>query len=108
MTVLPFLAIAFGAAAASLLTRHYPKVSAGIGIAGLASAAIAATRISATDSLTIGGGVIAGSEYLRLFAILGCLVSLALAVLGHGGRAATATRRGSCSPAWAPPSWPCR
>jgi multicomponent Na+:H+ antiporter subunit D len=57
-------------------------VSAGIGIAGLASAAIAAARISATDSLTIGGGVIAGSEYLRLFAVLGCLVSLALAVLG--------------------------
>ena len=29
VTVLPFLAIAFGAAAASLLTRHYPRVSAG-------------------------------------------------------------------------------
>ena len=82
MTVLPFLAIAFGAAAASLLTRHYPKVSAGFGIGGLAVAALAAARISATDSLTIGGGMIAGSEYLRLFAILGCLVSLALAMLG--------------------------
>jgi NADH:ubiquinone oxidoreductase subunit 2 (subunit N) len=82
VTVLPFLAVAFGAAAASLLTRPFPRLSAGIGIAGLAVAALAAARISATDSLTIGAGEIAGSEYLRLFALLGCLVALALAVLG--------------------------
>jgi NADH:ubiquinone oxidoreductase subunit 2 (subunit N) len=82
VTVLPVLAIAFGAAAASLLTRHNRRTSAWVGIIGLAAVAVAAARISPTDSLTIGGSVLAGSEYLRLFALLGSLVSLALAVLG--------------------------
>lgn len=82
MTVLPVLAIAFGAAAASLLTRHNRRTSAWIGIIGLAAVAAAAARVNPTDSLTIGGSVLAGSEYLRLFALLGSLVSLALAVLG--------------------------
>ena len=82
MTVLPVLAIAFGAAAASLLTRHNRRTSAWIGIIGLAAVAAAAARISPTDSLTVGGSVLAGSEYLRLFALLGSLVSLALALLG--------------------------
>ena len=82
MTVLPFLAIAFGAAAASLLARPNPRIAATIGVLGLLAATFAAARIQATDSLTIGGAELAGSEYLRLFALLGTLVSLALAVLG--------------------------
>jgi NADH:ubiquinone oxidoreductase subunit 2 (subunit N) len=82
VTVLPVLAIAFGAAAASLLTRHNRRTSAWIGIVGLAAVVAAAARISPTDSLTLGGSVLAGSEYLRLFALLGGLVSLVLAVLG--------------------------
>lgn len=82
MTVLPFLAIAFGAAAASLLTRPNPRISIAIGILGLAAAAAAAARISADDVLVIGGSELTGSAYLRLFAVLGSLVSLALLVLG--------------------------
>ncbi|HEX5014889.1 MAG TPA: proton-conducting transporter membrane subunit [Candidatus Limnocylindrales bacterium] len=82
MTVLPFLAITFGAAAASLLTRGNRRVSVWIGILGLLAAAVAAARIGSSDSLEIGGGVLAGSEYLRLFALLGSLVSLALVLLG--------------------------
>jgi NADH-quinone oxidoreductase subunit N len=82
VTVLPFLAIAFGAAAASLLTRPNPRISIAIGILGLAAAAAAAARISADDVLVIGGSELTGSAYLRLFAVLGSLVSLALLVLG--------------------------
>ena len=65
MTVLPFLAIAFGAAAASLLLRANTRMSATIGILGLVAAVAAAARINPDDALTIGGGELAGSEYLR-------------------------------------------
>jgi formate hydrogenlyase subunit 3/multisubunit Na+/H+ antiporter MnhD subunit len=82
VTVLPFLAITFGAAAASLLTRRSARISATIGILGLLAAVFAAARIVAEDTLTIGGSELAGSEYLRLFAILGSLVSLVLVLLG--------------------------
>jgi hypothetical protein len=82
VTVLPFLAIAFGAAAAALLTRPNPRISATIGILGLLAAAAAAARILPGDSLVIGGSELAGSEYLRLFALLGSIVALALALLG--------------------------
>jgi NADH:ubiquinone oxidoreductase subunit 2 (subunit N) len=82
VTVLPFLAIAFGAAAASLLLRPNARLSALVGIAGLAAAAVAAGRIETGDTLVIGGGELAGSAYLRLFALLGSLVALVLAILG--------------------------
>ena len=82
MTVLPFLAITFGAAAASLLLRANARMAAAIGIAGLLAAAAAAARIRPEDTLAIGGSELAGSEYLRLFALVGSLVALALVVLG--------------------------
>jgi NADH:ubiquinone oxidoreductase subunit 2 (subunit N) len=82
VTVLPFLAIAFGAAAASLLLRPNAALSAVVGLAGLAAAAVAATMIESGDTLVIGGGELAGSDYLRLFALLGSVVALILAVLG--------------------------
>jgi formate hydrogenlyase subunit 3/multisubunit Na+/H+ antiporter MnhD subunit len=82
VTILPFLAIAFGAAAASLLSRGYPALSAAIGIVGLAGAAIAAAAISTADNLVIGGSSLVGSEYLRLFAVLGSVAALVLATLG--------------------------
>jgi len=82
VTVLPFLAITFGAAAASLLLRANARMAAAIGIAGLLAAAAAAARIRPEDTLAIGGSELAGSEYLRLFALIGSLVALALTVLG--------------------------
>ena len=82
MTVLPFLAITFGAAAASLLLRANARIAAAIGIAGLLAAAAAAARIRPEDTLVIGGSELAGSDYLRLFALVGSLVALALTVLG--------------------------
>jgi formate hydrogenlyase subunit 3/multisubunit Na+/H+ antiporter MnhD subunit len=82
VSVLPFLAITFGAAAASLLLRANARMAAAIGIAGLLAAAAAAARIRPEDTLAIGGSELAGSEYLRLFALIGSLVALALTVLG--------------------------
>jgi NADH:ubiquinone oxidoreductase subunit 2 (subunit N) len=82
MTILPFLAIAFGAAAASLLTRRSAPISATIGILGLVGTTIAAAAISSDETLAIGGGELVGSAYLRLFTWLGSLVALVLAVLG--------------------------
>jgi formate hydrogenlyase subunit 3/multisubunit Na+/H+ antiporter MnhD subunit len=57
-------------------------MAAAIGIAGLLAAAAAAARIRPEDTLAIGGSELAGSEYLRLFALIGSLVALALTVLG--------------------------
>src|SRR4029078_10806454 len=51
-------------------------------ISGLFAAAAAASRVRPEDTLAIGGSELAGSEYLRLFALIGSLVALALTVLG--------------------------
>ena len=59
-----------------------PESAAAIGIAGLLAAAAAAARIRPEDTLVIGGSELAGSDYLRLFALVGSLVALALTVLG--------------------------
>ena len=82
MTILPFLVITFGAGAASILTRRNWGLSTAIGIVGLAAAAVAAATIRPDDSLAVGGGELVGSAYLRLFVLLGSIVSLVLAVLG--------------------------
>ena len=103
VTVLPFLVIAFGAGAASLLTRGNARLSTAIGILGLRGRRDRRGDDPApTTTLAIGGGELVGSEYLRLFALLGAVVALALAVLGlattshrHApGRAARRDRRG--------------
>ena len=82
MTILPFLAITFVAAAASLLGRRNAALSAAVGIVGLAGAAIAAATIRGSDTLIIGGSQLAGSDYLRLFTLLGSVAALVLATLG--------------------------
>jgi formate hydrogenlyase subunit 3/multisubunit Na+/H+ antiporter MnhD subunit len=82
VTILPFLAIAFGAGAASLLTRENGRLSAWIGIVGLAGAAVAAAAMSADGTLSVGGGELVGSTYLRLFTVLGSVVGLLLALIG--------------------------
>ena len=89
MTILPFLAVAFGAGALSLLTRRSSVVSGLIGVGGLLLAALVAMGIDADEALGIGGGELVGSAYLRLFVTLGSIVALILAVLGF----ATTTHR---------------
>jgi NADH-quinone oxidoreductase subunit N len=82
VTILPFLAITFVAAAASLLGRRNAALSAIVGIVGLGGAAIAAATIRGSDTLVIGGSQLAGSDYLRLFTLLGSVAALILATLG--------------------------
>ncbi|HYC07231.1 MAG TPA: proton-conducting transporter membrane subunit, partial [Candidatus Binatia bacterium] len=81
MSVLPFLVIAFGFAAASLLLRRWPPASAGVGLVGLVASLIAALTIR-PDELAIAGGSIAGSEYARLFLLLGTWTGLGLVAIG--------------------------
>ena len=82
MTILPFLAITFGAATASLLTRRTARVSMAIGVLGLALAALSASAIAPGSVASVGGGELRASEYIRLFALLGAVAGLILALLG--------------------------
>jgi hypothetical protein len=81
VSVLPFLVIAFGFAAASLLLRRWPPASAAVGLVGLVASLIAALTIR-PDELAIAGGSIAGSEYARLFLLLGTWTGLGLVAIG--------------------------
>jgi formate hydrogenlyase subunit 3/multisubunit Na+/H+ antiporter MnhD subunit len=82
MTIVPFLVITFGAGTASILTRDSARLSTAIGIVGLAAAIIASAAIKPDETISIGGGQLVGSAYLRLFVLLGSVVSLLLALLG--------------------------
>lgn len=82
MSLLWFLAIAFGTAAVSLLTRRSVPISTTVGLLGLAAAVIAALSMPPLTTVAVGGGELAASPYARLFAVLGSGVSLLLVVLG--------------------------
>jgi formate hydrogenlyase subunit 3/multisubunit Na+/H+ antiporter MnhD subunit len=84
VSVLPFLAIAFGGAAASLLLRRWIAISAVVGLLALIAATIAASTIHADGGLAIAGGGLTGSAFGRLFLVLvtgvaTVLVAIALA-----------------------------
>lgn len=82
MSLVLYLAVTFGAAGVAVMGRGREAVASGVGLAGLAIAVFAAVAIDPAQTLTIGGAVIATSEYVRLFLILGSLVGLALAIVG--------------------------
>lgn len=82
MSLLPFLAITFGAAAASLLARSYRRLSLAIGLLGLVAATIAALAIVPGDRLAIGPGRLEATEFGRLFLALGCSTGTILAIVG--------------------------
>ena len=81
MSLLPFLVVAFGTGAASLLARRRPDISAAIGVAGLLAGVVAASTIRAADPLVVGGVALAGSDWTRLFVLLGCLCGLLLVIV---------------------------
>jgi hypothetical protein len=89
VSLLWFLAIAFGTAAVSLLTRRSFPISTTVGLLGLVGALVAALSMPPLTTVAVGGGELAASPYARLFAVLGSAVSLLLVVLGL----ATATHR---------------
>jgi formate hydrogenlyase subunit 3/multisubunit Na+/H+ antiporter MnhD subunit len=82
MSLVVYLVVTFGAAGVAVIGRGREGVASGVGFAGLAVAVLAAIAIDPTQTLTIGGAVLATSEYVRLFLILGSLVGLALAIVG--------------------------
>jgi formate hydrogenlyase subunit 3/multisubunit Na+/H+ antiporter MnhD subunit len=70
VSVLPFLALAFGGAAVSLLLRRREAASATVGLVALVGATIAAAAIRPDDVLVIAGSGITGSAFGRLFLVL--------------------------------------
>ena len=81
MTVVPFLVIAAMAGTASLLVRGRRGWSTLIALAGLVLMAGAAAAIGSAATIAVGGTVLAGSEWLRLYALLGSLVGLLLVAI---------------------------
>ena len=86
MSVLPFLALAFGGAAASLLMRRWVAASAIIGLVALIGATLAAAMIQADDGLPIAGAGVTGSAFARLFLLLvtGAATILVIIALATG------------------------
>jgi hypothetical protein len=80
MSMLPFLAVALGGAAATLLARRWPDASATIGSAALVAALMAAVSIAPAQELAVAGGAIVGSAYARLFLLLGAGTGLIVVV----------------------------
>ncbi len=86
MSLLPFLVIAFGVAAASVVTRGQPTLEISIGLGGLVAATIAAMLISAGDQLKVGGSdVLVATAYGRLFLVLGGVSGVLLCLIGLAG-----------------------
>ena len=81
MTVLPFLLVAALSGTGSLLLRAHRGWSTGLAALGLGGLIVTASAMSATAGLTVGGVSLAGSEWLRLFALLGSIVGLLLVTI---------------------------
>jgi formate hydrogenlyase subunit 3/multisubunit Na+/H+ antiporter MnhD subunit len=78
VTVQPFLLLAALTGTLSLLLRAERAWSTAVAALGLALMTGAATAMSGSAVVEIGGSTLAASEWLRLFAILGSLVGLLL------------------------------
>jgi formate hydrogenlyase subunit 3/multisubunit Na+/H+ antiporter MnhD subunit len=83
VSLLPFLLVTGVGAIASLLLRSRERLASAIGIVGLAGAVVTALLIRPNETIVVGGGGIATTDYLRLFLVLGSLVALLLAVVGE-------------------------
>jgi len=82
MSLVPFLLITGVGALAALLTRRVERVSDVIGWGTLVAAILAALLITPGQTVVLGEGGIATTEYLRLFLALGSIAGLLLAVVG--------------------------
>jgi formate hydrogenlyase subunit 3/multisubunit Na+/H+ antiporter MnhD subunit len=78
VTVLLFLVIAALSGTASLLVRVHRRLSTTFAVAGLLLMAAAATAMEPSAAIRIGGTVLASSDWLRLYALLGSVVGLLL------------------------------
>ena len=108
VTLIPFLAIAFGAAAAALIVRRYRRLSLAIGLLGLFAATIAALAIVPGDRLAVGPGP-PRDDRVRAPVPRPRLLDRpdhGRGRAGHGLPAQPARR--PCSAGSAPSAWPCR
>ena len=81
MTVVPFLVIAAICGTGSLVLRARRGWSTAVALIGLAALTAAAVAMGPTASVEIGGSRLLGSEWLRLYAILGSVVGLLLVLV---------------------------
>ncbi len=81
MTVVPFLAVGGIAGTLSLLIRAHRGWSTVVALVGLVAMAGMAGAISPSSTITIGGSQLAGSDWLRLYAILGSVVGVLLVLV---------------------------
>ncbi|HVL54676.1 MAG TPA: proton-conducting transporter membrane subunit, partial [Vitreimonas sp.] len=86
VTLLPFVAIAFAGGCLSLVLRTDSRASAAAGVGGLVAALAAASLIAPEVPVVVGGVPIAGSEFTRLFLLLGSATSLLLLLVASTGR----------------------
>jgi NADH-quinone oxidoreductase subunit N len=82
VSLLPFLSVTLAGGALALMTRRDERVSIAIATAALVLAAVAAAGIRSADPAAVGGGTVAGTEYARLFLLLGSAAGLLLTLLG--------------------------
>jgi NADH:ubiquinone oxidoreductase subunit 2 (subunit N) len=83
LSLLPFLAITFGASTAALLCRRWPRLSIWVGLLGLLGATIAALAIVPGDHLAVGStGALETTDFGRLFLALGCGTGLLVTLVG--------------------------
>lgn len=81
MSVLPFLVVASVAGALSLVLRSVRPLSTGIALLGLLAMVATGSGISAGQPFVLGGMRLLGSDWVRLYALLGSLVGLGLVVV---------------------------
>jgi NADH:ubiquinone oxidoreductase subunit 2 (subunit N) len=77
-----FLATALIGTTLALLVRPWERVATLIGLTGLTAALVAAVAMDPSARLEVGGSILASTEYLRLFLVLGTLAGLVLAIIG--------------------------
>jgi NADH-quinone oxidoreductase subunit N len=81
VSLLPFLLVTFIVGGLSLLARPYPRWSAAFGFAGLGLAIATAAGIGPGDSFVVAGGAISGTEFARLFLMIGSVAGLLLCLV---------------------------
>lgn len=82
MTVIAFLVVCAVGATAAQLARPYRRLGPAVGLAGLATASVAALLISPTDTATAGDVHLAGSAYAGAFLAAATAACLVLCVVG--------------------------
>ena len=83
MSLVPFLVLAFGLAAACLASRGRASLEAPLAVGSLLLVTVAALAIAPGDHLRLGSGeILLATAYGRLFVVLGSAAGLVLCLVG--------------------------